>query len=63
MNESENTRFFPMNHQKEVTFFQSNPSERDKSSLIIKDQNEILNQNHIDNLYEHSEHIEVGSGK
>lgn len=57
----ESSKYYPMSQHKEITFLQSNPSEKDKS-LLIKDPNEILNQNHVDNLYEHSEQIEEGSG-
>lgn len=49
----ESSKYFPMSQLKEITFLQSNPSEKDKS-LLIRDHNEILNQNHVDNLYEHS---------
>ena len=57
----EGTKYYPMSQLKEVTFLQSNPSEKDRS-VLAKDPNEILNQNHVDNLYEHSEQIEEGSG-
>lgn len=56
----EGSKYYPMSQLKEITFLQSNPSEKDRS-LLIKDPNEILNQNHVDNLYEHSEQIEEGS--
>lgn len=53
----EGSKSFPMSQLKEITFLQSNPSEKDRS-LLIKDHNDLLNQNHVDNLYAHSEQEE-----